>query len=99
MTDQLYFAPCKSYSGKTIVRKLGMTTDTRGQQMVMVQALNGEPWSDWTSGGYAMTNRAKFYPEHVTPVNENATTGIVTLSTFNLDQLADAIVSNIRSAK
>jgi len=37
--------------------------------------------------------------EDIRLANENATTGIVTLSTFNLDQLADAIVSNIRSAK
>ena len=71
MKEQLYYAPCKSYSGKVVVRKLGLTTDTRGQTMVMVQALHGEPWSDWTSGGYAMTNRAKFYPEQVTTIEEN----------------------------
>jgi hypothetical protein len=38
--------------------------------------------------------------EDIRLANENATTGIVTLSTFNLDQLADAIVADcMRSAK
>lgn len=82
MNGQLYYAPARNYHGKTLVRVTGITTDTRGQTMLEVEAVNGAPWDDAGMFGWSPTSRAVFYPEHVTPANENATTGIVTLSHF-----------------
>jgi hypothetical protein len=99
MNGHLYYAPARNYHGKTLVRVNGITTDTRGQTMLEVEAVNGKPWDDAGMWGYSPTNRAKFYPEHINAVNENATSEMVTLSHFEASNLLNQILTDLRSAK
>lgn len=97
MTSQLYYAPARNYHGKTLVRVTRITTDTRGQRMLEVEAVNGAPWDDAGMFGYSPTSRAKFYPEHVVPVeNENAPIPVSALSTFKIEQLPTAILADMK---
>lgn len=61
----IYRAPCKNFHGYALVRIMRQTHDLRGQLMLEVESLNGEPWSEYTMGGYCPTNRRSFYPEHL----------------------------------
>lgn len=99
MTNQLYYAPARNYDGKALCKVTGLTTDTRGQMMIAVEAVHGAPWNNAGMWGYSETAHAKFYPEHINLANENATTGIVTLSQFDTENLLTAILADIRSAK
>jgi len=61
--QKIYSVPNKNtYSGSTLVRVIGATKDSRGQQMVKVQALSGKPW--WDKDGFTF-NEQNYYPEHV----------------------------------
>lgn len=61
-------APCFSYEGYVLAECERVVKDTWGQPMVEVRALHGTPWTDAGWFGFSPTNRAKFYPEHLTKV-------------------------------
>lgn len=61
-------APCTSYEGYCLAECERVVKDTWGQPMVEVRALHGTPWTDAGWFGFSPTNRAKFYPEHLTKV-------------------------------
>jgi hypothetical protein len=62
----IYRAPCRNYHGYCLVKIVGETKDVRGRDMVIVEALHGNPWDDASHGGWVPTNRRRFYPEHLT---------------------------------
>lgn len=83
----IYRAPCKNYHGYTLVRIMRQTHDLRGQLTLEVEALNGEPWSEYTMGGYCPTNRRSFYPEHLEldpELNEKAPVSAEAVSEHNI---------------
>lgn len=72
-------APCTNYHGYCLAECVGITADAWGQLMIEVRALHGTPWTDAGFFGYTPTNRAKFYPEHLTKV-ETVTLAEATVS-------------------
>lgn len=65
------YAPCRSYSGRTPVKVVGVTYDTRGQVVWQAEALSGYPWDDAGMFGWSSTNKRKFYPEQLEKVTYN----------------------------
>ena len=61
-------APCFSYESYCLAECVGISADAWGTPMIKVRALHGTPWTDAGFFGYTPTNRAKFYPEHLTKV-------------------------------
>lgn len=74
MTEQLYYAPARNYHGKVLVFVEGDATDTRGQRMIRVRAVVGNPWDDCSHGGWCPTNTRKFYPEQIEKADVSAPT-------------------------
>lgn len=65
-----YKVPCRNFEGYTIARIVRETTDRHGQKVVEVEALKGNPWSEYSHGGWCQTNKRRFYPEALKRIEE-----------------------------
>ena len=59
-------APAKTPDGYCLAKCERILKDSWGKEMIEVIALHGTPWSDASHGGWCPTNRARFYPSHLT---------------------------------
>ena len=63
------FAPARNYDGKVAVKVTRILSDSRGQPMWEVEALEGYPWDNAGMWGWSPTNKRKFYSEQLEKVN------------------------------